>query len=393
MNKGETALSLKESGKTNQEIADELGMSAKSVRRLVSEARTQRGYRESLAGITRDGDIVSRPILPPEWGQVRSPHFPGRLDHIAPSTSSFVGLPADWAPPGYTRRAFPQDDHNDGMWRQCGGGCGTYRWQSALFVCENCLIKTPVAPVEPRRHLLIPDTQCKPGVDLQHLKWCGEYIKEMEPDVVIMIGDHYDMESLSEYDRGKRSFEGRRYAADIAAGNQGLDLLMEGISKCKNKPRLVYTIGNHEERIMRALELEPRLEGVLGYHDFNFIKHGWEQYDFLVPVEIDGVHYAHYFTNNVGRPLSGTIEGMLKSAGFSFSCGHMQGLRWGRRELANGMAQVGLQAGSFYSHREVYRTAQGNDHWRGIMVCNEVRNGDWDPMAVSMSYLQRKFGP
>jgi hypothetical protein len=245
-------------------------------------------------------------------------------------------------------------------------------------------------PTEPRKHIVIPDCQTKPGVPLDHLKWAGEYIATQEPDVVVCIGDFYDMESLSEYDRGKKSFEGRRYKADIETGNRAMAMLMEGISKCPKMPRLIFTLGNHEERILRALEMEPRLEGLLGYHDFDLP--GWEVYDFLKPVEVDGVHYAHYFTNNVGRPLSGAVETMLRAVGFSFSQGHQQGLRWGRRELANGKAQVGLVAGSFYQHYEPYRGPQGNDHWQGIVVSHEVKDGDWDLMAVSMGYLRRRYG-
>ena len=254
-------------------------------------------------------------------------------------------------------------------------------------------VPPPLSSTTPVTHILIPDTQCKPGVPLIHLRWAGLYIKERQPDVVILIGDHWDMESLSEYDRGKKSFEGRRYKADIEAGNHGLDLLMEGINQCKKKPRLVFTMGNHEQRIGRALELEPRLEGVLGYHDFNLEQHGWEVYDFLKPVEVDSITYSHYFYNQMsGRPYSGTIENIIKNVGHSFSQGHQQGLRWGRRELGNGAVQIGLIAGSFYQHDEIYKGPQGNHHWRGIVVKHEVHDGSYDPMMVSLGFLKRRFG-
>ena len=74
-------------------------------------------------------------------------------------------------------------------------------------------------------HLVIPDSQCKPGAPLDHMRWAGRYILEKKPDVIVDLGDTWDMESMSEWDRGKFQFEGRRYKADIEAGNAGVRLL------------------------------------------------------------------------------------------------------------------------------------------------------------------------
>lgn len=244
----------------------------------------------------------------------------------------------------------------------------------------------------PARHIMIPDCQVKPGVPIDHLDWAGRYIAEQAPDVVVCIGDFWDMESLSEYDRGKKRFEGRRYQADIEAGKRAMDLLMNGIARAKRKPRLVFTIGNHEERIDRAIQAEPRFEGWMGYENFGLEEYGWEVHDFLEPVAIGGITYAHYFyQQNSGRPYSGTVENRLKNIGFTFSQGHQQGLQFARRELANGQAQLGLCAGSFYQHSEIYRGPQAAAEWRGIVVKHEVRDGNYDPMFVSLDYLRRKF--
>ena len=45
------------------------------------------------------------------------------------------------------------------------------------------------------------------------------------------LGDHWDMASLSSYDKGKRAFENRRYKKDIEAGNVALDLFEETLKK------------------------------------------------------------------------------------------------------------------------------------------------------------------
>ena len=60
-------------------------------------------------------------------------------------------------------------------------------------------------------HAVLPDIQAKPGQDFSFLTAIGEYLVEKQPDRWICIGDFADMPSLSSYDVGKKSFEGRRY--------------------------------------------------------------------------------------------------------------------------------------------------------------------------------------
>jgi hypothetical protein len=153
-------------------------------------------------------------------------------------------------------------------------------------------------------HLVIPDTQSKPGAPSDHLRWIGAYICDRRPDVVIHLGDHWDMPSLSSYDREKLAMEGRRYAEDIEKGNADLDLVTAPIRKAmlrdrKWRPRLVLLRGNHEHRIVRAAEDNPHLDGALGCHDLE--SPGWETHDFLDPTWIDGVAYCHFFAN----PMTG----------------------------------------------------------------------------------------
>ena len=82
------------------------------------------------------------------------------------------------------------------------------------------------------RILVIPDTQVKPGVNTDHLEWAGRYAVKMKPDVIVHIGDHWDMPSLSSYDKkGSRQMEGKRYVQDIAAGNEAMDRFMAPITE------------------------------------------------------------------------------------------------------------------------------------------------------------------
>lgn len=186
-----------------------------------------------------------------------------------------------------------------------------------------------------RSHLAIPDIQAKDGVSLDHLNWIGQFIVRKKPDVVIQVGDFSDLPSLSSYDKGKRSFEGRRYKKDITAAKEAMDILlgplreynarMRETKHAQYKPRLVLTLGNHEQRIERAVELQPELEGLMSYDDLPY--EDWEVHDFLKPVVIDGILYVHYLSNPMtGKPFSGSALNQLAKAQHSFFVGHKQTL-------------------------------------------------------------------
>lgn len=246
-----------------------------------------------------------------------------------------------------------------------------------------------------KTHLIIPDTQCKAGVPDDHLKWIGQYIVDRKPDVVIHLGDHWDMPSLSSYDKGKKQFEGRRYKSDIEAGNKSLKLLTDPIdeynetAEIEYHPKLVLLRGNHEARIQTALEYDPFLEGVIGYHDLE--SPGWEVQDFLQVVDIDGILYSHYFYNPMnGRPLGGMVATRIKTVGTTFTMGHQQTLDYAIR-FVNGKSQHGLVAGACYLHDEEYKGPQGNAHWRGVIVKHAVNDGQYNPMFVDLDYLCQRY--
>lgn len=248
----------------------------------------------------------------------------------------------------------------------------------------------PSTKMETRSHLMIPDTQVKPGVSTVHLRWIGEYIVDRNIDVVIHIGDHWDMPSLSSYDkRGSHAMEGRRYARDVEAGNDALDLIRAPARRAKAKTQFHLLRGNHEDRIRRAVEEDPRLDGTIGFSDLE--SPGWKTHGFLKPVFIDGVGYSHYWYNPMsGNPWLGTIENRLQKIGHSFSQGHQQTLMHGIR-FVKGRAQHGLVAGACYLHSEDYKGPQGNAHWRGVVVKHEVKDGSYDPMFVSLDFLCRRY--
>lgn len=253
-------------------------------------------------------------------------------------------------------------------------------------------------------HFIIPDSQVKPDVDLSYLDWIGAYIVRKKPDVIVHLGDFFDLPSLSSYDKGKKSAEGKRLNEDIEAGLEGMrrlltplyNLQQEELSiygKVMYKPRMVFLYGNHCNRLTRHIESNPELHGFLSLKDLRVEEFGWETVDFLKPITLNGVAYCHYFPNEfTGKPLGGSALNMLKTLGTSFVQGHKQTLDHAVRHLpTNGKQQHGLICGAAYSHDEEYK-GMNNAHWRGCVVAHRVNDGAYDPLFVSLDWLREEYG-
>ena len=252
------------------------------------------------------------------------------------------------------------------------------------------------------KHLVIPDCQIRSQDDLGFLEDIGKYIVHKQPDVIVQIGDFADMPSLSSYDVGKKVFEGRRYKSDIEATKTAMAVLLGPLNEYnerqrKNgkrlyKPRRVLTLGNHEDRISRAVNSDPKLDGTLDLSDLGYEAVGWEVHPFLEVVVIDGVAYSHYFVTGVaGRPAS-TAAAQLNKKHMSCVAGHQQGRQSASAYRADGKRITSIIAGSCYEHNEDYLGPQGNNHWRGVVMLHDVCDGEFDEMYVPLDYLRRKYG-
>ena len=252
------------------------------------------------------------------------------------------------------------------------------------------------------RILVIPDCQVKGGVPLEHLTWAGQAICDYKPDVVVNIGDFADMPSLSTHDvKGSKYFEGLRYKKDVEVVKEAMQLLLKPLRDMQKvqkdskhkvyKPRMVMTLGNHENRIHRAINNNPQLEGLLSVKDLEYEK-DWEVHDFLHPVFINGVGFNHYWpVGAMGRPAASPAAIISK---LHMPCvgGHQQGKQVAYGKRADGQSICAIIAGSYYQHNEDYMDLLSNTHWRGLVVLNEVDDGHFDEMFLSIEYLKGKYG-
>lgn len=247
----------------------------------------------------------------------------------------------------------------------------------------------------------IPDTQIKPGVPLEHIGWAAQAIVDYRPDVLHVAGDWWDLPSLSKHELpGSIHLEGSRIAEDIEVGNEAFRTLVKPMEELESRlerkhrkkwrPEKHFYFGNHEHRLTRAVSADPKFEGVLTLDAM--LTPGFTRHPFLEIVEVDGIWFSHYFSNTLsGRPIGGTIPNRLNKIGKSFVQGHQQGFLFGCQQYPGKLSRSGLVAGSFYLHDEHYRDAQSNGEWRGLIVMNEVNNGTYDIMPLSMEYLRKKY--
>lgn len=251
------------------------------------------------------------------------------------------------------------------------------------------------------RHFILPDVQAKPEVDFSYLKCIGKYVAEKMPEKIICLGDFADMPSLSSYDAGKKSFEGRRYIKDIEAVQEAMFNFLYPIRSLQDQqrrnkkqvynPEMIMLLGNHCHRITRAVNNDPKLEGVLSLDDLRYKENGWKVYPFLERVIVDDIAYSHYFVTGVaGRPAV-SAQAQLNKQHMSCVAGHQQGLQIHTGYKADGTILTSIIAGSCYEHDEDYMGPQGNQHWRGALMLNDVRNGGFEPMPLTLKYLKEKY--
>jgi hypothetical protein len=253
---------------------------------------------------------------------------------------------------------------------------------------------------EMKRHFIIPDTQVRPGVPTDHLEWVGQAIVDYKPTAVLHLGDHWDFPSLSSHDKpGSLKMEGARYEDDVASGCEafvtiGAPMFKEIRRQSRNKnawnPDRHFLFGNHCDRVTRAINEDPKMSGCISLR--HCVTDGWLRHPFLQKLWVNGVCYSHYFQNNGSRfAIGGSIDNRLNKVGETFVQGHQQGLIYGSRMYPTGKTRHGLVAGSCYLHREEYRGNQGQRHWRGCVVLNEVNDGDYCIMPLTLEYLCRKY--
>lgn len=268
----------------------------------------------------------------------------------------------------------------------------------------------PDRTAEPIDILVIPDAHIRSGDRLDRVHALGRLILARRPDVVVCLGDWWDMPSLASHREASplgtgdqpTKREGLRVVADIMAGAAAMDAMLHDLVRFNEarrrtghhhrqyRPRLVMIEGNHEERLRRISRLHPELRGFIDDDAIAgaCVDRGWEWHPFLRPVEIAGITFSHYFeTPGTGKPLQ--IAAWPAKIPFSAVWGHTHQMHHRIASLPFGRSIAGLCAGSFRDEPPAHAAHE----WSGVLMLRGASAGAYDLEQISTERLLREFGP
>lgn len=250
-----------------------------------------------------------------------------------------------------------------------------------------------------KKILFVPDIHCSPEENNERADFLSRLTIDLQPDIVINIGDQWDFSSLSSYDKGKRSFQGKSYKADLEVGLEFSDRWWSPVKARKKKlPRRIFLIGNHEQRLDRALDLSPELQGTIGYQDLQLDHY----YDEVVPysggtpgiIEVQGILFAHYFISGLmGRPIGGKwpAKSILEANKQSSVQGHTHTLDYATTVTQGGTEIHSLVGGCYHEHVPGWAGNIGR-FWRpGVSVLHDAEDGHFDLENISLSRLRKIY--
>ena len=241
-------------------------------------------------------------------------------------------------------------------------------------------------------HLVIGDPHCNPKASNDRFLWAGKLARDLKPDTIVCMGDFSSLDSLSSYDKGKKSFEGRRYKKDIDHAHDALEKFNKGLNG--RRSRKVMLLGNHEDRIDRIVDETPELDGTISTKDLKFKEFGWEVIAYQEPVAIDGIHYCHnYPTGIMGKPISGDniARSLLLKNKVSSTVGHCHLFDYSMCTVPTGRKVIGLSAGCYLHHKEDYARNTQQLWWSGLIVKRNVRQGEYDIETIEYNTVKRRY--
>jgi hypothetical protein len=237
-----------------------------------------------------------------------------------------------------------------------------------------------------KTHLVIGDPHAHPDYSNARADWLGKLILDLKPEVVINMGDTADLASMSSFDKGKASFHGRNYQKDIEAHLDFQDRMWHPIKKAKRKlPHRVVLEGNHENRIKKAIQYSPELEG--DRFGVSFKNLAFDDY-------YDGIDYCHYAVSGVsGRALSSIHHGydLTVKRHTSTTVGHSHLFDYHVNRDSSGRVRMGLVAGVYQDYRSPW-AGDINSFWTaGVAICRNVENGVYDFQWLSIDTMKREY--
>ena len=252
--------------------------------------------------------------------------------------------------------------------------------------------------------LVIGDAHADPRHDNERFTWLGRAIVELQPDVVVDIGDWAEMGSLSSYDPiHKLMQEGLRLRDDIDVAVDARQQVHAELAafnkgrKRKYRPELLAALGNHEQRIVRAIDAEPqRYDGLVHTKDLGAEDFGWTVFPYLEPFYVAGVAFSHCWPKPGGRGMvTGVNHGraLLMHYHQTMVQGHSHTLFAHHERRADGKRLTAVGVGGYFSHDpEWVEPSNLSRWWRGLTQLKGVADGEIAAVVpIPLSEVQARW--
>lgn len=241
--------------------------------------------------------------------------------------------------------------------------------------------------------LVIPDSHVhSEDTPLGRFFTAGEIALEEKAHTIVIIGDFVSFDSISFHaKRGSLEKEGLRLKKDLDSGVEAFKMLMQPIFEYNKKqrkqkgkqykPTIIYTKGNHENRLDRFIEENPVLEGMFeleqGFNDVYPVQF----YEYGKYAEVSGILFTHIPMKG-GRPLATRINSTgqaLELVDKPIVYGHTHRLEIKQRtRVGSNKLITAVNVGCFFPGIPGYMTNDKASWWKGLVLLEDYASGEFN---------------
>jgi len=217
------------------------------------------------------------------------------------------------------------------------------------------------------RVVVWPDTHV-PNHDVKATKVVLKFLKYFKPHILILIGDLLDCEGVSFHKPSESQIP--YLMNEFDEGNKLLDRIQATVGKnCK----LVYCIGNHEERIERWIAFQnPSLSGVITIEkELHLKERGIEVIPMNKFYKVGKLHFTHGIYTGVHHSLK-HVKATMKNTVY----GHLHDLQLSTVMSASG-PKMGICCGCLAKKNPAYMKNRPNNWMTGFGVFYVFENGEF----------------
>lgn len=236
------------------------------------------------------------------------------------------------------------------------------------------------------KHLVVPDTHIMAGQNTDRCDLISEHILSYQPDKVIFLGDWWDFDCISHFNKkGSMQLEGARLKdevdAGIAAFHRALSAIRYGEERARRNKKtipvlpVIFTEGNHEYRLTRYVEENPVLEGAFDLYSSLQERYAFQYCQYGSNIDVDGILYTHIPFKN-GVPIQSVVNTTGQAlTEISKSCffGHTHRLELKQFERSGHPGLItAMNCGGFMDELPHYIKSRDNTKWWAGLIEVEI---------------------